>query len=191
MFTPPFSFNYLASIHFVCFLLLSACSTFSENEKPLTPALSTDGVKSNQQSMLITKRTYSATENLIEKSQVVIDRGKPLLVTSIVNVNKLEESSGPGRMITEQISGRIVQLGYTTIEPKLRNSLSIQGSGELILSRDVKLLKANYPAQAVVSGTYAIGSEQVHINLKLIELSEGRILSSVDYVIPSNEWFIL
>jgi len=191
MFTPPFSFNYLASIHFVCFLLLSACSTFSENEKPLTPALSKDGVKSNQQSMLITKRTYSATENLIEKSQVVIDRGKPLLVTSIVNVNKLEESSGPGRMITEQISGRIVQLGYTTIEPKLRNSLSIQGSGELILSRDVKLLKANYPAQAVVSGTYAIGSEQVHINLKLIELSEGRILSSVDYVIPSNEWFIL
>ena len=191
MFTPPFSFNYLASIHFVCFLLLSACSTFSENEKPLTPALSTDGVKSNQQSMLITKRTYSATENLIEKSQVVIDRGKPLLVTSIVNVNKLEESSGPGRMITEQISGRIVQLGYTTIEPKLRNSLSIQGSGELILSRDVKLLKANYPAQAVVSGTYAIGSEQVHINLKLIELSESRILSSVDYVIPSNEWFIL
>jgi len=191
MFTPPFSFNYLASIHFVCFLLLSACSTFSENEKPLTPALSTDGVKSNQQSMLITKRTYSATQNLIEKSQVVIDRGKPLLVTSIVNVNKLEESSGPGRMITEQISGRIVQLGYTTIEPKLRNSLSIQGSGELILSRDVKLLKANYPAQAVVSGTYAIGSEQVHINLKLIELSEGRILSSVDYVIPSNEWFIL
>jgi TolB-like protein len=191
MFTPPFSFNYLASIHFACFLLLSACSTFSENEKPLTPALSTDGVKSNQQSMLITKRTYSATQNLIEKSQVVIDRGKPLLVTSIVNVNKLEESSGPGRMITEQISGRIVQLGYTTIEPKLRNSLSIQGSGELILSRDVKLLKANYPAQAVVSGTYAIGSEQVHINLKLIELSEGRILSSVDYVIPSNEWFIL
>ena len=184
-------FLYILTIYCVaCSGLLSGCVSYPESTKPLTPHLSIDGTRSNQQSMLITKRTYSAVENLIEKSQVVIDRTKPLLVASIVNVNKLEESSGPGRMITEQISGRIVQLGYTTLEPKLRNSLSIQGSGELILSRDIKLLKSNYPAQAVVSGTYAAGAEQVHINLKLIELSEGRILSSVDYVIPSSEWFI-
>jgi TolB-like protein len=92
-------------------------------------------------------------------------------------------------MITEQISGRIVQLGYKTIEPKLRNGLTIQGSGELILSRDIKLLKSSFPAQAVVSGTYAVGNDQVSINLKLIELSEGRILSSTDYTLPTSDWY--
>jgi TolB-like protein len=52
----------------------------------------------------------------------------------------------------------------------------------------VKLLKSSYTAQAVVSGTYAVGVDQVHLNLKLIELTDGRILSAVDYVLPVSEW---
>jgi hypothetical protein len=40
----------------------------------------------------------------------------------------------------------------------------------------------------VVSGTYAVGVDQVHLNLKLIELTDGRILSAVDYVLPVSEW---
>lgn len=168
--------------------VLSACSSQPENPKYRGPAQAIDGVKHSQHSMMIAKRTYDAVDTLIEKSQVAIDRTKPILVASIVSVNNLEESSALGRLMTEQISGRIVQLGYTTIEPKLRNSLAVQGGGELILSRDVKLLKSSYSAQAVVSGTYAVGVDQVHLNLKLIELSEGRILSAVDYVLPVSEW---
>jgi TolB-like protein len=170
-------------------LFLISCSNIEDKEKSRYLLNTMDGTKANSTSMLVAKRTYSAVENLIEKSQVVIDRNSPLLVSTIVNVNKLEESSGPGRMITEQISGRIVQLGYKTIEPKLRNGLTIQGSGELILSRDIKLLKSSFPAQAVVSGTYAVGNDQVSINLKLIELSEGRILSSTDYTLPTSDWY--
>jgi TolB-like protein len=170
-------------------LFLISCSNIEDKEKSRYLINTMDGTKANSTSMLVAKRTYSAVENLIEKSQVVIDRNSPLLVSTIVNVNKLEESSGPGRMITEQISGRIVQLGYKTIEPKLRNGLTIQGSGELILSRDIKLLKSSFPAQAVVSGTYAVGNDQVSINLKLIELSEGRILSSTDYTLPTSDWY--
>lgn len=168
--------------------MLSACYSQPENPKYKGPAQAIDGVKHAQHSMMIAKRTYDAVDNLIEKSQITVDRTKPILVASIVSVNNLEESSALGRLITEQISGRIVQLGYTTIEPKLRNSLAVQGGGEWILSRDVKLLKSSYPAQAVVSGTYAVGSDQVHLNLKLIELTEGRILSAVDYVLPVSEW---
>ena len=167
---------------------LSACYSQPENPKYKGPAQAIDGVKHSQHSMMIAKRTYDAVDNLIEKSQIAIDRTKPILVASIVSVNNLEESSALGRLMTEQISGRIVQLGYTTMEPKLRNSLAVQGGGELILSRDVKLLKSSYAAQAVVSGTYAVGADQVHLNLKLIELSEGRILSAVDYVLPVSEW---
>lgn len=169
-------------------LLLSACSNLPDNPKFRGPAQAIDGTRHAQHSMLIAKRTYDAVDNLLEKSQVVVDRSKPILVASIVSVNNLEESSALGRLMTEQISGRIVQLGYTTIEPKLRNSLAVQGVGELILSRDVKLLKSSYTAQAVVSGTYAVGVDQVHLNLKLIELTDGRILSAVDYVLPVSEW---
>jgi TolB-like protein len=177
-----------ACVSVLALLLLSACSSLPDNPKFLRPAQAIDGTRHAQHSMLIAKRTYDAVDNLLEKSQVAVDRSKPILVASIVSVNNLEESSALGRLMTEQISGRIVQLGYTTIEPKLRNSLAVQGVGELILSRDVKLLKSSYTAQAVVSGTYAVGVDQVHLNLKLIELTDGRILSAVDYVLPVSEW---
>jgi TolB-like protein len=188
-----FHFSHVANLGGACvsvlaLLLLSACSSLPDNPKFRGPAQAIDGTRHAQHSMLIAKRTYDAVDNLLEKSQVAVDRSKPILVASIVSVNNLEESSALGRLMTEQISGRIVQLGYTTIEPKLRNSLAVQGVGELILSRDVKLLKSSYTAQAVVSGTYAVGVDQVHLNLKLIELTDGRILSAVDYVLPVSEW---
>jgi len=186
-------FNYLSNFKYLSYaffaLVIISCSNFEDSLKPRYVPNTLDGSRANSNSMLVAKRTYSAVENLLEKSQITIDRNSPLLVSTVVNVNKLEESSGPGRMITEQISGRIVQLGYKTIEPKLRNGLTIQGSGELILSRDIKLLKTSFPAQAVITGTYAVGNDQVSINLKLIELSEGRILSSTDYVLPVSDWF--
>jgi hypothetical protein len=52
----------------------------------------------------------------------------------------------------------------------------------------------HYDASTILSklstcGTYAVGNDQVSINLKLIELSEGRILSSTDYTLPTSDWY--
>jgi hypothetical protein len=70
--------------------------------------------------------------------------------------------------------------------------ITVDSSGNVYVEDNgIKLLKSSFPAQAVVSGTYAVGNDQVSINLKLIELSEGRILSSIDYTLPTSDWFNL
>ena len=138
--------------------------------------------------MLIAKRTYDAVDNLLERSQLMVEKNKPIIVATVVNVSNLEQSSSLGRLMTEQISGRAVQMGYQVIEPKLRNGFAINSSGELVLSRDAGVLKDSFTVQAVIAGTYAVGHEFVHVNLKLLEFNSSRVLSSSDYLIPASDW---
>lgn len=186
----PSSVKNILSVAFgvISLLNITGCTTYSENNKFRSPSLAIDGSKHSQNSMLIAKRTYDAVDNLLERSQLTIEKNKPLVVATVVNVSNLEQSSSLGRLMTEQISGRAVQLGYQVTEPKLRNSFAIKGSGELVLSRDADLLKRSLTAQAVIAGTYAVGHEAVHVNLKLLELDTGRVLSSSDYLIPASDW---
>ena len=129
--------------------------------------------------------TYEATDRLISASRPRVEAGASVLVASLVNVDNLEQSSTFGRMVAEQASGRLAQLGYMIREPKLRGSLAIKRrTGELMLSRDLMQLGRSQQAQAVVTGTYAVGGENIYVNLRLIALGSGQILSAVDYLVP-------
>ena len=129
--------------------------------------------------------TYEATDRLLAGSHQHIEDGSALLVASLVSVDNLEESSTFGRMVAEQASGRLAQLGYLVREPKLRGSLAIrQKTGELMLSRDLAQIGRSQQAQAAVTGTYAVGGKNIYVNLRLISLSTGQILSAVDYLVP-------
>ena len=129
--------------------------------------------------------TYDATDRLLAGSQVRIDDKASILVASLVNVDDLEKSSTFGRMVAEQASGRLAQLGYTIREPKLRGSMAIRRkTGELMLSRELLQLGHTQAAQAVVTGTYAVGGQNIYVNLRLIALGSGQIMSAVDYLVP-------
>ena len=64
--------------------------------------------------------------------------------------------------------------------------MAINERGEFMLSRDIQALGASQNAQAVVAGTYAAGSNAVYISLRLIRLSDSRILGGVDYALPAG-----
>ena len=130
-------------------------------------------------------KTYEATDRLLAASRTKIGAGSALIVASLVSVDNLEQSSTFGRMVAEQASGRLAQLGYRINEPKLRGSLAIRRkTGELKLSRDLAQIGKSQQAQAAVTGTYAVGGQNIYVNLRLISLSTGQILSAVDYLVP-------
>lgn len=163
--------------------LLTGCETSPSQTrvshsyaKPATPQVS------------ISKNTYEAVDALMQRSRQPLDKNKAILVATIVDIDNLNQSSTFGRLVAEQSSSKLVQLGYFVGEPKLRGTLAIkEHSGEMILSRDLAHLTKKYNAQAVLSGTYALGEYKVHVNLKLIMASNGRILSSVDYSLPTGQ----
>jgi TolB-like protein len=87
-----------------------------------------------------------------------------------------------GRLVSEQVSARLSQVGLNVKEVKLRGSLFVSNSqGEFLLSREIKEISQSHSAEFVIVGTYAVASEATYITLKLIMTEDGRILNGYSF----------
>ena len=88
----------------------------------------------------------------------------------------------------------MAEQGYKVTEMKLRQGITIQdggltnaGAGEYLLSRDVRDVAGEHKAAAAVTGTYAIAANTVLVNLHLVDLRTGTIITGYDYTLPKTE----
>ena len=113
---------------------------------------------------------------------------QPVLVATLVNVDRLNESSRLARIFSEQIAGRMVQRGLRVTEVKLRDNLVLhREQGELLLSREVREVSQAQNAQAVVVGTYAVSASVVYISLKLVNPVGNQVIAAHNYAVPADE----
>jgi hypothetical protein len=61
---------------------------------------------------------------------------------------------------------------------RLSKNLIINDSGEFSLSRDLRRLRDLMPAANVVTGTYTATKDGVLLNIRVLNLETGRIVSS-------------
>lgn len=117
-----------------------------------------------------------------------LDPRQPVLVGTLVHIDRLGESSRLGRLCSEQIAGRMVQRGVRVTELKMRETLAmVPGQGELLLSREVREVSRAQSAQAVVVGTYAATAQSVFVGLKLVSPAGNTVLAAHDYVLPVDD----
>lgn len=154
----------------------AACADYTRGaEKPLERAHDAD----------VIANSYQATERLLQHSQQVLDKKKPILVASLVSLANLQKSSNLGRIIGEQISSRLTQLGYETREMKFRGSILVRkGGGEFILSRELRNISLQQDAQAVITGVYAVARDVVYITLRIVRAEDSVVIASIDYTLP-------
>jgi hypothetical protein len=156
-------------------LSLSGCSKFNGTKL--------EGVLGGEQNLV--SLSYDITKKLEETAVPRLmprNPDQPLLVTTFVDNNDLTQTSRFGRILQEHITSRLVQLGYTVKELKLRDSLLIQPkSGETMLSRDLNLISPSVSAQAILVGTYSYTNRTMYISARLINPANSTIISSVDY----------
>ena len=158
----------------LCWIVLTACAS-----GPTYQAAETSE---------FTQTNYSAVDRLVTNTAVPIVKNAPLLVATIVNIDSLGQSSRFGRLISEQIATRLTQLGYSVVEMKLRNDVYIQeGTGELLLSRDVRNLSKTHNAQVVVVGNYAVAAGYVYLTLKAVTVADNRVVAAVNYLLPLTD----
>jgi TolB-like protein len=114
-----------------------------------------------------------------------LDRNKPLIAASFVNIDNVQSSSTFGRMLGEQYGSYFTQAGYQVVELKLRHDIFIrEQSGELMLSREVRDISFEHNAQAVLVGTYAVGADSVFVTARMVRANDGIIMASYDYRLP-------
>lgn len=113
---------------------------------------------------------------------------QPILMTTFVNNNNLEETSRFSRILQEHLTSRFVQMGYNVRELKLRKKILIEPrGGEKMLSRDLSSLDASQPAQAISVGTYSLTNKHIYIAARLIHPEDNSIVASVDRKLPMDE----
>ena len=130
--------------------------------------------------------SYYIADTLEDNLRHAISPNQPILVASFVNVNRLDQASTFGHIISEQIGSRFAQKGYKIIEMKLRqNSVFIkEGKGEFLLSRDCLDLSKEYDSSAVIVGTYGEGYKTLYVSARIVRVSDSEVIASADYGIP-------
>lgn len=104
--------------------------------------------------------------------------GTRLILTSVVDLDNLGQTSRFGRTLSESLSTQLFRRGFEVEEVRKADSLIIrEPGGELVLSRDVADLAREYEAHAVVAGTYSLTPQTVIVNLRLLDAASRAVLS--------------
>lgn len=142
-----------------------------------------DRVASGQGTSSLVEDNQQAADALLLNAP--LDPSHAVLVGTLVSVDRLGESSRFGRLVSEQIAGRLTQRGLRVTEVRLRESLVMRADqGELLLSRELRDISHSHAAQAVVVGTYAVSANQVFVSLKLVRAPGGDTLAAHNYALP-------
>ena len=159
---------------------LSACTALD----PLwsSPASYTDA----QRNPLISSSRSAIAQ--LAQSAALHDLGDaPVLVATVVNVNHLGRSAPLGRTLSEMYASQLARAGLNVKEMKLRGEVFVQeGTGELLLSREIRDIASLHSASVVLVGTYSQAKDHIYISLKLVRMSDSRIVGSYDYALPNE-----
>ena len=151
------------------------CASYYYGDVGSASGLQADLLQANQQ----------AADALLQSAR--LDPRASVLVATLVNVDRLGESSRLGRLCSEQIAGRLVQRGVPVTEVRLREQLALQpAQGELLLSRELREIARSQNAAVVLVGTYSPASDYTYVSIKLVRTEDSRILRGHDYALPND-----
>ncbi len=131
------------------------------------------------------RQTSNAVEELLSGSKLALSLDHPVLVATVVNIDRLETSSSFGPTMADYIAASLVRRGYTALELQLRDSIAFdREAGVLLLSRDIRRLSGEHQAQAVIVGSYTLGDKLCYITLRLVHAADNVILAATSFTIP-------
>lgn len=111
----------------------------------------------------------------------------PVLVATVVNVNDMGRAAPLGRTLSEQYASLMTMAGFNVKEVKLRGDLFIrEGTGQLLLSREIKDIARSHNASLVLVGTYSAAANLTYVSIKLVRTEDSRIVRGYDYALPND-----
>lgn len=163
------------SVLFILSFFIVACQQKNHN---LPVAVS----KKNDKKDLI-EQNIEATDNMLNNCNIIFDKQRPIIVTSIVNIDNISQSSTFGRISSEIIANRLAQHGYNIKELKMNQAKIYvrKNEGEFVLSREIQEIANRHNVQGIVVGTFAVEDKnfskekKVFVSLRIVETQTDRI----------------
>jgi len=115
---------------------------------------------------------------LTENNRYGHNSDSTLILTTLVNLDDLSETTRFGRTVSESLATSMFRKGYGVVEMRRTAGVFIKDNGgELVLTRDAGRLAREHRADAIVAGTYSLTPDSVIINLKLLDAGSQEVLS--------------
>ncbi len=161
---------------YVC--TVCGCSEF--NGTRLEPILGGD--------VNLVKLGDTVAETLISQSKPPLSPLQPILVTTMVNNDNLDQSSSFGRSFQNNIIAGFVSRGIAVREVKLRRNTLVEiQKGEFMLTRDLRALANKQRAQAIVVGTYTIANRFMYLSVRLVSPLDQTIRATYEDKLSLDE----
>jgi TolB-like protein len=135
---------------------------------------------------LMVSSNYSGADALVAQLHGGPDDTGAVLVASLANVDRLDDTSTFGRISADELGSRLAQHGMAVIETRMRDSYVVRPGGQFMLSDELRLLASRHKAGAVLVGTYADAGSSVLVSLKLVRIKDSRVIAGADYAIPMS-----
>ncbi len=176
---------------FVIFVALSGCA-LKNNETFDTSkmnAFSNSPKVASSEGQQLIDQSYKAANTLAKiLRQYDVPGNQTIALSSFVNVDDMERTSTLGRLLPEQISSRLSQLGFVTAELKERGSAIFirNRDGEFSLSRNLPSVLKSEGFTSVLAGTYAVEPDTVYVNVRVVRVSDQAVLAGADFALRAT-----
>ena len=110
-----------------------------------------------------------------------------IAITSFVDLDQLNKTTRFGRVVGESFFNALDKRGVRVMDLRGQKALTINGSGEFFLSRNIKKLHSPLKNKYVLVGTYAKIQEGVLINSRVIDNATGEVIASSRVVFASDD----
>ncbi|MCL2459645.1 MAG: FlgO family outer membrane protein [Desulfobulbus sp.] len=113
---------------------------------------------------------------------------QPILVTTLVNNDNLNDTSSFGRTFQNSIAAGFAKRAYSVKEIKLRRDLVVKkDEGEFMLTRNLQEMAGTQRAQAVVVGTYTLANRVLYLSVRLVSPHNQAIIGAYEDKIYLDE----
>ena len=149
--------------------VLSGCTTYQQPVKDVD----------------LVEVSYDAVDTLLKQLSQPIPKGSLIIVSTLVNVDDLNQTSAFGRIVSDQLASAFNNSGYRIRGMEMQTALFVkEESGILQLSDETKETLGKYNASALVAGVFAAGRRTAYVSLRIVDLNSKNIISSTDYSVP-------
>jgi hypothetical protein len=163
--------KFISFILLINIIALSGCSSAYRSYKT-QGYLNTDLVEAS----------YKASNQLQDKFTRKIPKDTLILVSTLLNVKNLKETSAFGRIISNQIATSLHDAGYEIIGMDLPADLfMMKDDGEILLSENDKARLKQYKSVIIVGGVYAPGKHNTYVTLRAVDRFTKQVIASTDF----------
>lgn len=114
-----------------------------------------------------------------QKIKRYVGSGEIVLVSDFVNLDKLQNRSQLGFLLSSMLKDKLSSLNIVVKEIELGKEFELGKSGFNLLTREQdKILSKTVQSKYAAVGTYSITSKTLNVFIKLIDVRTGNILAS-------------